>query len=325
VADDFVALPVADIPAAAKILAQEELDILIAGANITNTCKFPWTLLMAQRLARLQVSMHCSSLTTGLATVDLFINGRLNEPEDAQDDYTEELGLIPGSSNHYVFAGKPVVPEQLTRERIGVPDAALLLATGANYFKIGPELLSTWARILEAVPNAHIIMYPFNPNWTTHYPHKDGFLRFVQERFADRGVNIDRLHVLESQASRAPLLGVLKLADLYLDSFPYSGAVSLLDPLSVGCPPVVREGNTARCRQSAALLREIGLDVLVTRSMDDYVTVVKRLLTDHSLRREIAEAVKEVTRTTHLGTQGMGGAVGDVLLKALAKKMRAPV
>lgn len=325
VADDFVALPVADIPAAAKILAQEELDILIAGANITNTCKFPWTLLMAQRLARLQVSMHCSSLTTGLATVDLFINGRLNEPEDAQDDYTEELGLIPGSSNHYVFAGKPVVPEQLTRERIGVPDAALLLATGANYFKIGPELLSTWARILEAVPNAHIIMYPFNPNWTTHYPHKDGFLRFVQKRFADRGVNIDRLHVLESQASRAPLLGVLKLADLYLDSFPYSGAVSLLDPLSVGCPPVVREGNTARCRQSAALLREIGLDVLVTRSMDDYVTVVKRLLTDHSLRREIAEAVKEVTRTTHLGTQGMGGAVGDVLLKALAKKMRAPV
>jgi len=41
---------------------------------------------------------------------------------------------------------------------------------------------------------------------------------------------------------------------------------ALLDPLSVGCPPVVREGNTARCRQSAALLREIGLDVLVTRS-----------------------------------------------------------
>lgn len=323
VADDFVALPVSDIPAAAKILAQEELDILIAGANITNTCKFPWTLLMAQRLARLQVSMHCSSLTTGLATVDLFINGRLNEPEDAQDDYTEELALIPGSSNHYVFAGKPVVPEQLTRERIGVPNAALLLATGANYFKIGPELLTTWARILEAVPNAHIIMYPFNPNWTTHYPHKDGFLRFVQERFGERGVSVDRLHVLESQASRAPLLGVLKLADLYLDSFPYSGAVSLLDPLSVGCPPVVREGKTARCRQSAALLREIGLDVLVTRSMDDYVTVVKRLLTDHSLRREIAEAVKEVTRTTQLGTQGIGRAVGDVLLKALAKKMRA--
>lgn len=322
-ADDFIALPVGDLASAAEAVAREDLDILMVGANITNTCKFPWTLLMAQRLARLQVAMHCSSLTTGLATVDLYINGQLNEPENAQDDYTEELALIPGASNHYVFAGAETAPEELTRERFGVPDAALLLATGANYFKIGPELLTTWARILEAVPNAHLVMYPFNPNWTTHYPHKDGFLRFVQERFAERGVTVDRLHVLESQPTRAPLLGVLKLADLYLDSFPYSGAVSLIDPLSVGCPPVVREGTTARCRQSAALLKEIGLDVLVTRSTEDYVTVAKRLLQDHSLRREIGEAVREVTRHAHLGTKGIGAPVGDVLLTALKKKLNA--
>ncbi|MGE4064735.1 MAG: hypothetical protein AB7E79_15335 [Rhodospirillaceae bacterium] len=322
VADDFVTLPVADLPAAAQIVAGEDLDVLIAGANLTNTPKFPWTLLMAQRLARLQVTMHCCSMTSGLATVDLYINGKLNEPEDAQDDYTEELALVEGSSNHYIFAGSPAVPEALTRERIGVPDAALLLASGANYFKIGPELLTTWARILEAVPSAHLVMYPFNPNWTTHYPHKDGFLRFVQERFAQRGIGVDRLHVLESQASRAPLLGVLKLADLYLDSFPYSGAVSLLDPLGVGCPPVVREGHTARCRQSAALLREIGLDILVTRSTEDYVTVAKRLLTDHSLRREIADAVRETVRHHHLGGKGIGDEVGEILLAGLRKKTR---
>jgi len=322
-ADDFIALPVSDIPAAAEIIAREDLDVLIAGANLTNTCRFPWTLLMAQRLARLQVAMHCSSITTGLATVDLYINGKLNEPENPQDDYTEELALIPGSSNHYIFPGAPITPEELNRERIGVPDAALLLATGANYFKIGPELLTTWARILEAAPTAHLVMYPFNPNWTTHYPHKDGFLRFVQERFAERGIGVDRLHVLESQPSRAPLLGVLKVADLYLDSFPYSGAVSLVDPLSVGCPPVVREGQTARCRQSAAYLREIGLDVLVTRSTEDYLTVVKRLLQDHSLRREIRDAVLDVTRNARLGVKGVGGPIGDALLSALKKKLKA--
>jgi predicted O-linked N-acetylglucosamine transferase (SPINDLY family) len=269
--------------------------------------------------------MHCSSLTSGFSTADLFINGVLNEPEDARDDYTEELALIPGSSNHYVFPGKPTVPEELTRERVGVPDAALLLATGANFFKIGPDLINAWARILESVPAAHLMMYPFNPNWTTHYPYKEGFLRFVQERFAERGVAVDRLHVLEAQPSRAPILGLLKLADLYLDSFPYSGAVSLIDPLSMGCPPVVREGNTARCRQSAALLREIGLDVLVTRSTEDYITVATRLLNDHTLRREIVEAVRDVTKFSHLGTRGIGRYVGDALLAALKKKLRVAV
>ncbi len=328
-ADDFVALPVGDIPRAAGIIAAEKLDVLMAGANLTNACRFPWTLLMAQRLAHLQVAMHSCCLTTGFPTVDLFLNGILNEPDDCREDYTEEVALFPGSSNHYAFPGKPVEPETVTREQIGVPDAALLLLSGANYFKIGPDLINAWARILEAVPHAHILMYPFNPNWTTHYPYREGFLRFVQERFAARGVPVDRLHVLEAQATRAPILGVLKLADLYLDSFPYSGAVSLMDPISMGCPPVVREGHTARCRQSSALLREIGLDVLVTKSTDDYVTVVTRLLLDPALRREMSEAVRDVSRTYNFGPGGaeggLGGDVGDILLAALKKKLKTSV
>ncbi len=326
VADDFITLPTADIAKAAEIVGEQDLDVLFVGANVTNTCLFPWTLLSAQRLARLQVAMHSSSLTTGFAEMDVYMNGELNEREDAQEEYTEVLLTFPGSSNHYAFPGGRETPEAVTREQIGVPDAALLLVSGANYFKIGPDLLNAWARILENVPAAHIMLYPFNQNWTTHYPHKEAFLRFVQERFTARGVGIDRIHVLEAQPSRAPILGVLKLADLYLDSFPYSGAVSLVDPLSVGLPPVVREGFTARCRQSAALLREIGLDVLVTKSADDYTKVVTRLLQDHGLRREMREAIADVHDHPAIGNNpGIGDMIGDALLAALKEKLKTPV
>ncbi len=320
-ADDFIALPVNDIGHAAEIVAGESLDILMVGANATNTCRFPWTLLMAQRLARLQVAMHSCSLTTGFSTIDIFINGKLNEPDNAQDDYTETLALTPGSSNHYIFSGGKIAPTVLTREQLGVPDAALLLVSGANFFKIGPDLINTWARILEAAPTAHLLMYPFNPNWTTHYPHKDGFLRFVQDRFAAHEVSVDRLHVLEAQPTRAPILGVLALADLYLDSFPYSGAVSLIDPLSVGCPPIVREGHTARCRQSSGLMRDLGLDVMVTRTTEHYITLSTRLLKDDSLRREMREAVTDVMRQFGAAIdEGIGDVVGDALKAALAKR-----
>jgi predicted O-linked N-acetylglucosamine transferase (SPINDLY family) len=118
----------------------------------------------------------------------------------------------------------------------------------------------------------------------------------------------------------------LRQADLYLDSFPYSGAVSLVDPISVGCPPIVREGRFARCRQSAAMLRDIGLDVLVTRSTDDYVTLASKLLQDHVLRREMAEAVAEVARQNAVGLgRPLGGAIGDVLLRALKQRLNTPV
>ncbi len=322
VADDFVSLPVSDIAACAEMLAAENLDILLAGANLTNTCRFPWTLLMAQRLARIQVAMHCCPLTTGFPTVDAYINGELNEPPTAAEDYTEQLLLVPGSSNHYMFPGDLPDPPTLTRENLGVPDAALLLVSGANYFKIGPDLIDAWARIMEKADNAHLLLYPFNPNWTTHYPFKDGFLRFVQARFAEYNVSVERLHVIEAQQSRAPIRSILKLADLYLDSFPYSGAVSITDPLSMGCPPVVKEGTTARCRQSAAMLREIGLDVLVTRSIDDYVTLATRLLQDDSLRHEMAEAVRDVASSENSFNASIGASVGDQLVNALERKLK---
>ena len=78
--------------------------------------------------------------------------------------------------------------------------------------------------------------------------------------------------------------------------------------------------------QSAALLREIGLEVLVTKSTDDYVTVVTRLLQDHTLRREMAEAVRDVSRTYSFGPNGaeggLGADVGDILMVALKKKLK---
>lgn len=320
VADDFIALPVSDLPASAEIIAGEKLDILMAGANLTNSCKFPWTLLMAQRLAHLQVAMHSCPLTTGFTTVDAYINGELNEPPTADDEYTEQLLLVPGSSNHYIF-NETLAPPPLTREQIGVPDAALLLVSGANFFKIGPDLVEAWARIMEKVESAHLLLYPFNPNWTTHYPFRDGFLRFIQGRFAERGVEVERLHVIEAQRDRGPLHAILRMADLYLDSFPYSGAVSITDPIAAGCPPVVKEGNAARCRQSAAMLREMGLDVLVTRSVEDYVTLAARLLQDGTLRREMAEAVMDVASQSGFDAP-IGRSVGDLLQRALKAKLR---
>ena len=186
--------------------------------------------------------------------------------------------------------------------------------------------MNAWARILAQEERAHFVLYPFNPNWTTHYPFKEGFLRFIQAGFAERGIGVERLHVLEPQVDRGPILGVLKQADIYVDSFPYSGAVSLVDPISVGCPPIVREGHTARCRQSAALLREMGLDVLVTRSTDDYVTLAGRLLRDDALRREVADAVLESGGQIELGTGGgLGAEFGDILLTALKRKLGTAV
>jgi predicted O-linked N-acetylglucosamine transferase (SPINDLY family) len=322
IADALIPLPTEDITEAAQMVEQESLDILICAANITNIPTFPWTLLMAQRLARLQVSMHASPLTSGFDTVDLYINGALNEGLDAQEDYVEDLLLVEGSSNHYLFVDGIPPAQEIQRHELGLPETGPILVSGANVYKIGPDLIETWVSILDALPDAHLVLYPFNPNWAAQYPQRSSFLKFVRSRFTAAGVEQSRLHILEPQPSRPPILGLLNLADLYLDSFPYSGAVSMIEPLLCGCPPVVLEGETARCRQSAALLKEIGLDVLITGSRDDYIAVVVRLIQDEALRTEMSQAVKEMAARAGLGqSDSIGHHVGDALWAAYSERL----
>ena len=326
IADALIPLPVDDIAEAAQMVKQENLDILIGAANITNIPTFPWTLLMAQRLARIQATMHASPLTSGFDTVDLYLNGTLNEGESAQDDYTEDLTLVTGSSNHYLFVDGVPPPQDIQRSELELPDTGPILVSGANVFKIGPDLVETWVSILGALPDAHLVLYPFNPNWAAQYPQRQSFLKFLRSRLAAAGVETNRLHVLDAQPSRRPILGLLNLADLYLDSFPYSGAVSIIEPLVCGCPPVVLEGQTARCRQSAALLKEIGLDVLVTGSRDDYIAVTVRLIKDEALRNEMAQAVKEMSGRAGLGlSNSIGSRVGDALWNSFLERLGSTV
>ena len=325
-ADALISLPADDIAEAAAMIIREDLDVLICAANITNICTFPWTQLMAQRLARLQVVMHTSPVTSGFDTVDLYINGVLNEPEDAEADYTEQLALVEGSSNHYHFIDGAVEPQSLTRSDLGLPDTGIVFVSGANAFKIGPDLLNAWTDILGAVKDSHMVLYPFNPTWVAHYPQRKSFVKFLHDRFTAAGIDIGRLHLLEPQSSRAPILGLLKLADIYLDSFPYSGAVSIIDPLLCGCPPVVLSGETARCRQSAALLREIDLGVMITESRDDYVAVAVRLSSDTSLRDGISQAVEEMTDRAGLGRSDfIGRQIGKLIWQAFENQLNRSI
>lgn len=320
---DFTPLPTDDISTCAQMVRDAGFDVLMCGANLTNDCLFPWTLLMAQRLAPVQAAMHSCPVTTGFDTVDLFINGALNEPPDAHEDYREGLLLIDGAINHYAFPeDEQVAPAKLTRADIGVPPGATLLVSGANFFKIGPEMIDVWADIMAQAPNAHLLIYPFNPNWTTHYPHKDGFLAALERRFAAKGVSVDRLHVIDAQPDRSPILGVLALADVYLDSFPYSGAVSLMDPLSLGLPPVVLKGRFARCRQSAALLEDLGLDILVADSPLDYTAVASRICLDPAVRRDLRGAITRIWQETGAAERAAAASVQVADLLRLEVKSR---
>ena len=72
---------------------------------------------------------------------------------------------------------------------------------------------------------------------------------------------------------------------------PYSGATSLLDPLEVGVPLIVMEGEELRCCQGAAILRELEMEELVVKSEEEYLDLAARLATDIRFQTNLREKI----------------------------------
>jgi predicted O-linked N-acetylglucosamine transferase (SPINDLY family) len=168
----------------------------------------------------------------------------------------------------------------------------VVFVNAAACYKILPEMQETWVKILKAVPNSRLLLLPFNPNWSSAFPVKQ-FERTLAEACARHGVDFGRLIFTGSLPSRADVKALERIADVYLDTSPFSGSISVIDPLELGLPVVVQEGATHRSRMASALLRELQLPELIVQDEDAYIALASKLGTDVAWRRQMSGKISE--------------------------------
>ena len=318
-ADRMVALPV-DLGEAVRAIRALDLDALWIGTNLTAVTN-AIVLLAAHRLARVQLTGGCSPATTGFRNVDAFVSGTLTEPEkDPQANYTERLEMVRGIAHCFDLSHEPEgAVASHSRASFGIGESTRVFASGANFYKIIPELEAAWLAILAQVPDSVLLLYPFNPNWASQYPVAP-FLGRISNSARARGIDPARIRVVMPLKSRADIKAMLKIADVYLDSFPHSGMTSLLEPLEAGVPVVVRDGAAHRSRMGAATLRTIGLEELIAPDAESYVRLSVRLAGDAALRRACAEKIARAmaARPAFFDTQWYGREVERIFERLLA-------
>jgi predicted O-linked N-acetylglucosamine transferase (SPINDLY family) len=118
------------------------------------------------------------------------------------------------------------------------------------------------------------------------------------------------------------VLNRLRLADVYLDSFPFSGVNSLLDPLDVGLPPVVMEGNSFRSLMAPSLMRELNEPELIAADEAGYLAQAVRLAYDASLRAAVSARIKAAmaARPRFVDSEWYSGEVDRLLSPILAER-----
>lgn len=110
----------------------------------------------------------------------------------------------------------------------------------------------------------------------------------------DIASQIQGVWVQEQQAYEEYMASIAK-CDLALFSFPFGGANSCYDALSLGLPMVSLRGEEPHSMSDASIITRAGLPSwLVTRSADEYVERVVELIDDDDKRHMVARLIRAV-------------------------------
>lgn len=265
----------------APAIRADDLDVLVypeLGMDVTSFA------LAALRLAPRQLCAWGHPITTAHPTIDAFISCAAMEPADAPAQYAEQLVLLPGIGTSY---RRPDVPEDATRSALGLPDDQPVLLCPQSLFKIHPDNDELLLDIVIANPRALLVLFSGR-----HPAVTDQFMRRLERAFARRGVAVrERVRVLP-QLPHADYMRVNLVADAMVDTLHWSGGNTSLDALACGLPVVTLPGAYMRGRQSAAMLRLLGVDELIARDRADYLAITSRLVEDGQWRGDMRMRIR---------------------------------
>jgi predicted O-linked N-acetylglucosamine transferase (SPINDLY family)/glycosyltransferase involved in cell wall biosynthesis len=304
----------------------DDLDILFFATNVTAVTN-QICLLASHRLGRIQVTSGGSVVTTGMRHMDYFISGTLTDPSPtAQEQYREELLQLAGAAHCFSYGDSQVESTiEVNRESLDIAPETVIYISGANFFKIVPELVHTWAKIIAKVPNAALMLLPYGPNWSSSYPKKD-FENNLIKILAEYGVSADRLIILDPQPvpNREGVKAYYQIADVCLDSYPFAGTTSLIEPLQVNLPVIARQGNSFRSSMGAAMIRSLDITELVADSEESYIQLAVALGNNPELRQQKSAEVKAkmADNPSFLDSKGYGSKIGELFKELVDRYSR---
>jgi len=219
--------------------------------------------------------------TTALPGVDFVVTDRWTLQESVTPFVTERPLYIDGSM--IPLSHQPVGASRFTREDVGLPTDAVVLACFNNIYKITPEQLACWLRILQRADRTVLWLLDDNP-WAT---------AALRGHVTAAGLDPKRL-IFSARCTHAEYREKLTLADIYLDTYPYNAGSTARDVLDAGVPIVTLSGRTPVSRMAGGLLHAAGLDELIATSWESYETLVVQLAEDEIGREAIKTRMREL-------------------------------
>ena len=252
--------------------------------------------IFAMRAAPIQVSHLGFPGTSGSKYIDYTVIDVHTMPEHLKHFYTEKIAYLPCV---YTYdRQRQISAELLSRQQFGLPQNGFVFTCQNGIQKITPEVFGIWMDILKTVPKS--VLWLMQPNPTaTHNLIKEALSHGVE---SDRLVFTKR-EVVESDQEQVRInryLASYRLADLFLDTWPYNAGTTAADALFSGLPVLTKAGLSPVSRMATSALEAIEMPELITSSAAEYRSMAIDLATNPQLLREIRDKLARNKLTTPL-------------------------
>ena len=276
-----------------RLAREQNLDIAIDLNGFTGKCR-PG--IFSEKVAPIQINHIGFPGTMGADYIDYIIADKHSITEENKDYFTEKVHYIPCG---YTYDNKRKVSNNaLNRTDFGLPDNAFVFTCQNGSQKISPEVFNIWMEILRVVPNSVIWLLDSNDIATINLKNAalsqgidSSRLIFTKREKVDPNYEIERV---------SKYLSSYRLANLFLDTWPYNAGTTAIDALWAGLPILTKSGMATTSRMANSALHAIDLKELITHTEKEYKDLAIKLATDNDMLKQITQKLNNNRLTTPL-------------------------
>ena len=250
------------------------LDIMIDIMGYTSRNRIEF---FKNRMAKKQAIWMGYCNTSGLKNMDYLISDPNLIYKDEENLYSEKILYLPEIWNcHSGFNFKRKENEPPLKK-----NNYITFGSFNNPAKINENVLSCWSKILKTIKNSKLIIKCANKRRKL-----DRIEKIMQENgVLDSVIFYTRIDDLKDH------LDLYKKIDIALDTFPYNGVTTSFEAIWMGVPVLTMSGYNFNSRCGESINKNLGLDHLIAKDDNEYVSKAIKLAEDHqeyyALRKKI--------------------------------------
>ena len=238
--------------------------------------------------APLQINFLGYPGTSGSKSMNYIIADKIVIPKDQQENYSEKIIYMPDVYQPNLKKTK-ISDKNFFKKDFNLPNDKFIFCCFNQHQKITPNLFDIWMKILEK--NSNSVLWLIDDNSASN---KNLVFEANKRKIDEKRLIFAKRLPLDEHLKR------IQLADLFLDTFPYSAHTTCSDSLRVGLPVLTMIGSSFASRVASSLLKSINLDELVVKSLKEYEDLANKIYEDQSYLYKLKNKINKNITTSAL-------------------------